>query len=230
MAEHLQVRDSQIREKTAEIEEANRRLHDLNETLEEKVQERTHDLQSSLEQIRRTSVALEDSKRRLEITNRDLVRANQAKANFLSIISHEHKTPLSVINGFLSLILDERYENDAVHLREAVQISKRRGEQLSRMIDELIEYKKAHYPSDQRRIIVCGGTPEGTIHVEWLQPAAPGVDVKWETALYGMVRGGLEEEAVRFLQKTRKMSRTEARMQLAKKTCASSRSYIIKRS
>ena len=41
------------------------------------------------------------------------MRANQAKANFLSIISHELKTPLSVINGFLSLILDERYENDA---------------------------------------------------------------------------------------------------------------------
>jgi signal transduction histidine kinase len=142
MAEHLQARDLQIREKAKEVEAANRRLHDLNETLEEKVEERTHDLQSSLEQVRRTGVELEDSRRRLEITNRDLVRANQAKANFLSIISHELKTPLSVINGFLSLILDERYENDAAHLREAVQISKRRGEQLSRMIDELIDLSR----------------------------------------------------------------------------------------
>ncbi len=142
MAERLQARDMQIREKTGEIEEANLRLHDLNETLEEKVQERTHDLQSSLEQFRRTSIALEDSKRRLEAANQDLVRANKAKANFLSIISHELKTPLSVINGFLSLILDERYENDAKHLREAVQISKRRGEQLSRMIDELIDLSR----------------------------------------------------------------------------------------
>ena len=57
--------------------------------------------------------------------------------------------------------------------------------------------------------------PEGTIHVEWLQPAAPGVDVKWETALYGMVRGGMEEEAVRLLQKTRRMSRNEAMAQVA---------------
>ena len=117
-------------------------LHDLNATLEQKVDERTRDLQESLEQVRRTSAALEDSKRRLEAANQDLVRANQAKANFLSIISHELKTPLSVINGFLSLILDERYENDAQHLREAVQISKRRGEQLSRMIDELIDLSR----------------------------------------------------------------------------------------
>jgi signal transduction histidine kinase len=142
MAEHLQARDAQIREKSAELEEANRSLHDLNATLEQKVDERTRDLQESLEQVRRTSAALEDSKRRLEATNQELVRANQAKANFLSIISHELKTPLSVINGFLSLILDERYENDTEHLREAVQISKRRGEQLSRMIDELIDLSR----------------------------------------------------------------------------------------
>jgi len=83
------------------------------------------------------------------------------------------------------------------------------------MIDELVQYKKAHYPNDRRRIILCGGTPEGTIHVEWLPPAAPGVDVKWETALYGMVRGGMEEDAVRFLKETRRMSRNEAMMQVA---------------
>jgi signal transduction histidine kinase len=142
MAEHLHERDRQIRQKTTEIEQANQRLHDLNETLEEKVLVRTHDLQSSLEQVRLTSAALEDSKRRLEAPNLDLLQANQAKANFLSIISHELKTPLSVINGFLSLILDERYQNDPEHLREAVQISKRRGEQLSRMIDELIDLSR----------------------------------------------------------------------------------------
>ena len=85
---------------------------------------------------------LDESRRRLEAANQELTRANQAKANFLSIISHELKTPLSVINGFLSLILDERYQNDPQHLREAVQISKRRGEQLSRMIDELIDLSR----------------------------------------------------------------------------------------
>ncbi len=84
------------------------------------------------------------------------------------------------------------------------------------MIDELVEYKKAHFPDDRRRILTCGGTPHSTIRVEWLPPAAPGVDVKWETQLYGMVRTGMEEEAVRFLKKTRKMSAVEARMMVGK--------------
>src|SRR5208283_2725509 len=51
------------------------------------------------------------------------------------------------------------------------------------MIDELVEYKKAHFPDDQRRILACGGTDHGTIRVEWLPPAAPGVDARWETQL-----------------------------------------------
>jgi hypothetical protein len=83
------------------------------------------------------------------------------------------------------------------------------------MIDELVEYKKAHYPNDRRRILLCGGIPNGTIYVEWLPPAAPGVDVKWETQLYSIVRSGDAEKAVRFLQETRKMSRNQAMIRVA---------------
>ena len=84
------------------------------------------------------------------------------------------------------------------------------------MIDELVEYKKAHFPDDQRRILACGGTDHSTIRVEWLPPAAPGVDVKWEMTLYGLVRTGDAEEAVRFVKKTRKMSTADARMMVTK--------------
>jgi hypothetical protein len=82
------------------------------------------------------------------------------------------------------------------------------------MIDELVRYKKAHYPDDRRRILVCGMVP-GKVHVEWLNPAAPGVDSKWEMQLYGLVRTGKKEEAIRFLQETRRMSRKEATKKVA---------------
>ena len=77
------------------------------------------------------------------------------------------------------------------------------------MIDELVQYKKAHYPDDRRRILVCGMVP-GKVHVEWLNPAAPGVDSKWEMRLYGLVRTGKQQEAIRFLQESRRMPRDEA--------------------
>jgi len=70
-------------------------------------------------------------------------------------------------------------------------------------------YKKTHYSDDRRRILVCGMVP-GNIHVEWLNPAASGVDSTWEMQLYGLVRTGAKDKAIRFLQETRRMTRREA--------------------
>lgn len=82
------------------------------------------------------------------------------------------------------------------------------------MIDDLVQYKKNHYPDDQRRILTCG-IPDGNIRVEWLKAAAPGVDSKWEMRLYGLVRTGEREKAIRFLEETRSMSRNEATRRVA---------------
>lgn len=84
------------------------------------------------------------------------------------------------------------------------------------MIDELVEYKKAHFPDDRRRILTCGGTERSTIHVEWLPPVAPGEDAQWEMQLYGLVRTDQPEQAVRLLKKTRGMSQYEARLKVAR--------------
>ena len=77
------------------------------------------------------------------------------------------------------------------------------------MIDELVQFKKKHYPDDTRRILTCG-MPNGSIRVEWLKPAAPGVDSEWEMRLYGLVRTGEVEMAIQFLQETRRMARNDA--------------------
>ena len=85
---------------------------------------------------------------------------------------------------------------------------------INAMIDELVRYKQTHYPDDQRRILTCG-IPDGKIRVEWLNPAAPGVDSKWEMQLYGLVRTGKEAKAIRFLQDSRHLSRNEASKRVA---------------
>ena len=51
--------------------------------------------------------------------------------------------------------------------------------------------------------------------MEWLNAAAPGVDSKWEMQLYGLVRTGERDKAIRFLQETRRMSRNEAAKRVA---------------
>jgi hypothetical protein len=77
------------------------------------------------------------------------------------------------------------------------------------MIDELVHFKKQYYPKDQRRILLCG-IPDGSIRVEWLPPASPGVDSQWEMRLYGLVRTGEREKAIQFLRETRRLPRDDA--------------------
>ena len=84
------------------------------------------------------------------------------------------------------------------------------------MIDELVQYKKAHHPDDRRRILVCGMVESGNVHVEWLNPVAPGVDSQWEMTLYGLVRTGKKEEAIRCSGRdTGRMSRNDAATRVA---------------
>ena len=89
-----------------------------------------------------------------------------------------------------------------------------KSQDIDGMIADLVRYKQTHYPEDRRRILVCGMVP-GKVHVEWLNPAAPGVDPKWEMQLYGLVRTGQTDKAIRLLQETRRMTRKEASQRVA---------------
>src|SRR5262245_26024746 len=80
---------------------------------------------------------------------------------------------------------------------------------INAMIDQLVRYKEDRYPDDRRRVLSCG-IRDGSVRVELLPAAGPGVDPRWEMQLYGLVRTGERQAAIRFLQETRGMSRNEA--------------------
>src|SRR5208282_1752522 len=98
--------------------------------------------------------------------------------------------------------------------RESRTLERVQVERHQRTDEELVQYKKTHYPDDQRRILTCG-IPDGNIRVEWLKAAAPGVDSRWEMQFYGLVRMGDREQAIRFLQETRGMSNKQAAKRVA---------------
>jgi signal transduction histidine kinase len=138
MAEKLEVRDRQIQEKTVELEELNGQLHDVNDqlremnkNLEEAVLERTMKLEESMEELQATTASLQNA-------NRELIRANEVKSNFLAIISHELRTPLMVIQGYLSLLLDGAFQDDSKKATEALNSSLRECEGLGGMINKMI--------------------------------------------------------------------------------------------
>jgi len=103
------------------IEQEKAELQSLNEHLEVRVMERTRDLTK---------------------TNAELLRANQAKSQFLSNMSHELRTPLTSINGFSEFLLDgfagELNESQAKFLRN-INVS---GKHLLELINGILDLAK----------------------------------------------------------------------------------------
>jgi signal transduction histidine kinase len=97
------------------LAEQNQALHQLNSCLEQKVIERT--------------VELEKAKKIAEM-------ANQAKSNFFSFMSHELRTPLNSILGFTQLLAaDSTLQEEQ---RKNIKIVHRSGEQLLTLINDIL--------------------------------------------------------------------------------------------
>lgn len=69
----------------------------------------------------------------------------------------------------------ERYRSawEVIEAENPEMWSEFKSTDVEAMLNELVEYKKKHFPHDLRRILVAG-IPNGNIRVEWLPPAAAG--------------------------------------------------------
>jgi signal transduction histidine kinase len=98
-----------IRQQT-EMEAVNEKIIALNANLEETVQARTNELQRTLD-------ALETSKEELTMSLEKEKEVNDLKSRFVSMASHEFRTPLSTILSSISLLAkytntEEQYKRD----------------------------------------------------------------------------------------------------------------------
>jgi signal transduction histidine kinase len=78
---------------------------------------------------------------RLDSQNRDLHEANAAKTRFLSTISHELKTPLTIISGFVDLMSDSVDQFDAEHA-ESLDIIRKNAARLGLLINDVLDISR----------------------------------------------------------------------------------------
>ena len=95
-----------------ELKESRRNLKQLNEVLEEKVKERTKEL--------------EESNQKLELANVELQKLDEAKAGFLRLISHEINTPLNGVIGFADILKELLIDTDYFTLIDTLSKSAHR--------------------------------------------------------------------------------------------------------
>jgi two-component system, sensor histidine kinase and response regulator len=85
------------------------------------------------------NTALESANEELKLALEDLTRLDEAKARFLSLISHELNTPLTVLTSFSDLLAEKKNSlpADAAKASEAISKASRR---FSEIVSEVIAY------------------------------------------------------------------------------------------
>ena len=93
----------------SEIKNTQEELRRINEDLEAKVEERTLELESLINDLLLTNRKLEKSELELTDALNKEIQLNELKSRFVSMASHEFRTPLSTILSSVALIA--KYEN-----------------------------------------------------------------------------------------------------------------------
>ncbi len=90
-----------------------------------------------LEERRRVEAEIASALEAQSAANVELERLNQGKSDFVSVVSHEFRTPLTSIRGFSELIRDRDFDRSDV--REFADEINQNACRLSRMIDEMLD-------------------------------------------------------------------------------------------
>jgi two-component system sensor histidine kinase/response regulator len=117
-----------------ELRYSREQLKNMNQILEDRVEERTLELQSTLD--------------KLILANEKLHLLDKAKSEFLHIISHEIRTPLNGIKGSLEIIRDTAQESSVSNLFNILDASVCRLEKFSLMALKITQLKIGKYELD----------------------------------------------------------------------------------
>jgi signal transduction histidine kinase len=107
---------------TMQILKLQRALSDANNNLQQRVEERTRELQRAMER---------------------LAELNHLKSNFISTISHELRTPLTHIKGYLDLLMEGGLGQLNQAQVDVVEVLKRAEARLEQLIEDLIQFSLA---------------------------------------------------------------------------------------
>jgi len=123
-----------------ELKENRDRLKTVNQWLEEKVTERTLELQQAYE--------------KLEQANIELRKLDNSKSEFLKMLSHEVRTPLNGIIGFMNLMKDEIQKTQLAEMFSYLEMSVTRLEKFSMVALIITELRTKAIPVRKEEMAV----------------------------------------------------------------------------
>lgn len=121
-------------------------IKESRDELEEKVEERTRQLEENIMELNRARTStlktlrdLESAKRELEKANLELKELDETRMKFIGIASHELKTPLTAIKSNVDFILSEREGKLPEHLKSYLLTIQRNTNRIQTRMDHMLD-------------------------------------------------------------------------------------------
>lgn len=128
-------------------------------------------------------------------------RLETLRSDFVANVSHELKTPITSIKGFVETLLEDRTE-DPEETRRFLQIIAKHADRLTSIIDDLLSLSRIEQEADRAEIPLESGEVEPVVEsaVQLCEPRAGFKQIalvqRYEPGLRARINGALLEQAV----------------------------------
>ncbi len=145
----------QLKQRLEELEQANNTIRDLNRDLQRRIDEATAELQQRMTELARANEEIAALYRNAQDHVEQLQQLDRLKSRFLSMASHELKTPLTSISGLSQVLLrrmrrrieqgapsPEQWQEEQHGHVERLELLNSQTARLGRLIDELLDVSR----------------------------------------------------------------------------------------
>ena len=126
---------SSFNQMTADLKESRDKLVEARENLEKQVVERTKELQQTLDELK-------ESQKKIELQNVQLKRLDRLKSAFLNTTSHELRTPMASIKGYIQLLLKQSLGEISEEQKNALNVVLRNTGRLDHLIQDILDISR----------------------------------------------------------------------------------------